>query len=136
MDVDHSMLDPFEPQVRILAAQVGVAGIEIRAQIRRIDQISAAAAKRRAEVTLASGQWQRLNEPTVEAVTALARNRGEPGRIYAGALFARRVLRGDADLARQHPAEHLAALFLVVAHRLVDGSGFVRRAPNRKAPRR
>ena len=67
---------------------------------KRIDEISAVAAERRAAVAFESGAWQRLNGPSVEAVVALAHDRGTPRRIYALALLARRVLRSDENLER------------------------------------
>ena len=68
--------------------------------IQRIDAISAVAAERRAAVTLRDDAWQLLNQPAVEAANALARDNGDPGRLYASALIAKRILRGDADGTR------------------------------------
>lgn len=68
--------------------------------IQRIDAVSAVAAERRAVVTLRQDAWQLFNEPAVEAVNALTRDRGDRGRIYASALLAKRILRADADGTR------------------------------------
>ena len=72
----------------------------IRRLIDRIDAISAAAAERRTAVTLRDDAWQFLDQPLVEVVNALVRDRRDPARIYASALLAKRILRADADPTR------------------------------------
>jgi photosystem II stability/assembly factor-like uncharacterized protein len=75
-------------------------GVGVERLVQRIDAITAAAAERREAVTLRDDAWQLLSQPTKEAIKALARDRTDPSRIYASAVIARRILRGDADGTR------------------------------------
>lgn len=68
--------------------------------IERIEAISAAAAERRSVVTLRGDAWQLHPQPVAEAITALARDPGEPGRLFAHALLAKRILVRNAGTAR------------------------------------